>query len=247
MIVPKYILFRHQNLSILNIAYDVLGGVASWFVAALVIAKLLLILLAKIFRKNIILYLAAGGILALGGVICGQYDPTPFPWFYKSGMIAVWLMALGGVWCRFENRLSITAQVVGIAISGIVIGLFSYFGFVSIFAPMSANCTIFGTIECIAVCFLVIVLCHVIPRNPVGKFIGRNSILYYFLCNASPAFVCVLFFHVTKVASTPYWVMVLAFVSLLLSTAIAAIIKYRFPFLLDVRKLRKYSDNEKHP
>lgn len=93
--IPK-MLFHAQNSAINDYVYNVLGGCSFWFTSALTISQL--VLLGAIYVR--INTLTKFSLLAL--LLCGllpilkMISPTPFPWYYKSGLAAAVLMIAGG-------------------------------------------------------------------------------------------------------------------------------------------------------
>ena len=238
LIIPKYLMFRHQEVSCRAICYDIFGGVASWFVAALVVAKLILAFISKCTRVvSIYIYLICGIFTAWLGCRLSGIDPTPFPWFYKSGMIAVLFMACGGVLYYakiLENRKKSVAMFVFSILSLILIGTMIK---KPICSMMSASCSLSGVVLALSACYVIIFVMSFLPKNIICDFIGRNSIIYYFFCNAVPAAVSVGAIRLFKTSGKWYIALSVTIVSLLISSALVYLIKHFTPFLLDIRKI----------
>ena len=237
LILPKYVMFRHQTVSYRAICYDVFGGVASWFVAALVVAKLILAIISKCgCVVSIYIYMVCGIFTAWAGCRLSEIDPTPFPWFYKSGMIAVLFMACGGILYHagilenWKKRVGMFALalllliIVGTTIKSPICSL------------LSASCNIPGVVVAVSACYAVIWVSSYLPQNIVGDFMGRNSIIYYFFCNAVPAAVSVGAIRLSKMGGSWYVVWSVTIISLLISSVLVFLIRKFMPFLLDIRK-----------
>lgn len=238
LIIPKYVMFRHQEVSYRAICYDIFGGVASWFVAALIVAKLILSVISKCARVvSIYIYTICGIFTAWAGCWLSGIDPTPFPWFYKSGMIAVLFMAYGGILYYakiLENRKKSVGMFVFSILSLILIGTMIK---KPICTLMSASCDLPGIVIAVSACYGIIFVASYLPKNIISDFIGRNSIVYYFFCNAIPAAVSVGVIRLFKIGGTWYTVWFVTIISLLISSGLVYLIRNFMPFLLDIRKI----------
>lgn len=234
--IPKTLVFHNQDFSLLSMTAAVLGGTASWFVAALISAKILLILMFVIFRKRFHYYFITSIILAALSCYLTQLDSNPFPWFYKSGMAATLFITFGGA-IYYYDLLSKRRQSVTLLISGIILIIWSLTDFSAMAALRSCKINLWGTAVSFASCYLSIQTARLIPQNRILDFIGKNSILFYFFCNSVPAALCTAarkFFGI----SGNYNAAILITALSLATTSILIVFIRRFaPFLLDLRKI----------
>ena len=237
-IIPKYIFFRHQDISLFNIAAEIFGGTASWFVSALVSAKLLLIILFSLFRKRLLCYAVSTIVLAASAHYLTYIDPTPFPWFYKSGMAATLFMLFGGIIQHYDLASGKKLRFASI-ISCIILAIWIFTNFPAKAILRSCQINIWGIAVSFASCILLILVAKHTPQNRVLDFIGRNSILFYFFCNSVPATLCTICKLLSIKTDSFLLPATVTIISMGLTSVLTFVINRYAPFLLDLRKLRR--------
>lgn len=108
---------------------------------------------------------------------------------------------------------------------------------------LGGRCNVQGGLLILAGVSLIMSACHIIKKNFVMSFIGRNSIVFYFLSGVFPAFVGTIaqrFFPERIYAMT----IIVTILSLVLAWMASFVINKYFPFFIDLRKL-KHTKNEK--
>lgn len=240
--VPK-ILFHDNELSICRYLVDVFGGISYWFTSSLVVAQLsLLAILVLIKRKNIWFYVGITLLLFVAGWALAYIDNTPFPWYYKSGMGATLLMALGGAYQKYEQkvdkRIGITG-LVAVALAYIVLMGYDFEKHTALFILYSMKWNILGVITTILGIILILQITKRMPEFKIMSFIGRNSIIFYFLSGVTPAAIGILFQKIFPDEKNYLITMLVTVTSLCISYVATVVINKYFPFLIDLRKLRK--------
>lgn len=243
--VPK-MLFHGAEVSVHTFLVNILGGVSYWFTSALLVAQVVLLtLIALLKRKNIWSYVLCSILLfALGWHL--NYVRTDmgaeafFPWFWKTGLEYTLLMALGGVYMKYESRINTlswyllpVAAVVYIAAMVMLLNGAEY--------PMmglGGQCNIKGGLLILAGVSLIVAVCHKVKGNLIMSFIGRNSIVFYFLSGVFPAFVGMVARRCVPDCNYAVTIAVAA-LSLTLSWLAAVIIERYLPFIIDIRKLKR--------
>jgi len=99
-------IFHGNPLSFGQYFYDVWGGVSYWFTSALSVAQILLAALFLSQRDRMTFYVGTCTLLSLLGIYLRNTLPSPFPWYYQTGMVSTLLMSLGGVYLRYESRIN---------------------------------------------------------------------------------------------------------------------------------------------
>ena len=180
--IPKMI-FHGNPLSFGQYFYDVWGGVSYWFTSALSVAQILLAALFLSQRDRMTFYVGTCTLLSLLGIYLRNTLPSPFPWYYQTGMVSTLLMSLGGVYLRYESRINKLVSkpyVFGIA-------AFVYLSYVMITNPAHPQGTTpdicmylwkYLTILCSIIC--IIALSHLLPQAKWLEYIGKNSLIFYF-------------------------------------------------------------------
>ena len=243
--VPK-MLFHGAEVSVQAFLVNILGGVSYWFTSALLVAQVVLLtLIALLKSKDIWSYVICSiPLFALGWHL--NYVRTDmeaaafFPWFWKTGLEYTLLMAFGGVYMKYESRINTlswyllpVAAVVYIAAMVKLLNGAEY--------PMmglGGQCNIKGGLLIWAGVSLIVAVCHKVKGNLIMSFIGRNSIVFYFLSGVFPAFVGMV---ARRYIPDCHYAVTIAVATLSLTLAwIAAVIIERYlPFIIDIRKLKR--------
>ena len=103
-------LFHNDDVSIGRYFFDVFGGISYWFISALVVAQLVLLLLLLFrFQKKWIYALITFALFGLGIYLNMGKTTTDatayFPWFYKTGLVYTFVMTLGGIYYWYEKNI----------------------------------------------------------------------------------------------------------------------------------------------
>ncbi len=233
--LPK-ILFHEQGFSITQYFYDVFGGTSYWFTSTLTIAQFILIFLLLFKTKNIFFYLSISAVLFFLGCILSKVDPTPFPWYYKSGMGATLLMSIGGLYQKYEQKINKIIGLYGYIAICIIYIIVMYMDFNKQFSLMSMNINIYGFITIFLGIMFILGISKLIPQNRILNYIGKNSIVFYFFSGMIPAIVGKLF---QQIFPNKLYVITLlvASVSIALGMIAVWIINKYLPFLIDLRSL----------
>ena len=161
---------------------------------------------------------------------------SPFPWYWKSGLVGILPFVLGIYYRKYENMLERRRAVTWIPIV-------LYLAYCVFLRNYKADTNVPGVkFDCIGVAVMclgiwsVIRISKWIPENRVLSYIGRHSIVFYFLSGVLPAFwgtVLKRVFH----SSPNYGIVVLSLAFSLISAAVCSWVIYRFlPFMVDIRK-----------
>lgn len=241
---PKFIM-RGENISINEFVQDTIGGTTFWFTSALVIAEFILILLLSTRIRNIWFYV----VVCLALTFVGNYlainkidlinGTSSFPWHYKQALICMVYIALGGLYWRYEsyiNKLLNKYVVTILTIIFIIAIVFYSDNFMYITSLCQMN--VFGVLITVLSTILLIEFCKIIPKVKMLSFIGENTMGYYFLSGAVPATVAMI---VLKFVPDLHWWMLIIIwiVNLIVATGFVMIMNKWFPWLFDLRLLKK--------
>lgn len=243
--VPK-MLFHGAEVSVHTFLVNILGGVSYWFTSALFVAQVVLLtLIALLRRKDIWSYVLCSVLLfALGWYL--NYIRTDmgveafFPWFWKTGLEYTLLMTLGGVYMKYESRINALSRffLPVAAVVYVVAMVMSLNGSVYPMMGLGGRCNVEGGLLILAGISLIVAVCHNVKGNLIMSFIGRNSIVFYFLSGVFPAFVGMV---ARRYIPDCHYAVTIAVASLSLTLAwLAAVIIERYlPFIIDIRKLKR--------
>ena len=233
---PKMI--RHgMDTDISSYFTDVFGGTASWFVAALIVAELIIILASSVI-KDTRWYLLLGIVTFTSALVINKYFPSPQPWYYKSGMMGIFFMSIGG-WYRFYQdklewlvkwRYCILAFAAYMAIMLFDYHTFRYTPSIGIVRYESIP---LGLLENLTgICFILL-LVRLMPLWPPVNYIGKYSLPFYFLSGACPFFAAAIFY---KVATTDSYLatFIIALIALAIAYAATLVINRFCPIMLNL-------------
>ena len=237
---PKRII-RGDSTNLVSFLTETLGGGTYWFVSALAVAQLLFFLMLLTRCRNIWFYVACSVILVLiamsvesSGLTIIKEDPT-FPWKYKQGMICTLFMAAGGVYGKYENYFGLSVKMLAVFACVYLTGSIWHTDFLS--GHSSYNCDVqpLGFIWSMIGIITLIEICKRMPRSGFLTFIGRNSILFYFLSGAIPTVVSIVMQRFSVITSVS--MLLIYVISVTLAFFLARFIVSFFPFLKDVRNM----------
>lgn len=238
------VVFQHADA--VEVFSKVILGQASWFVAALIVAELLMCIMMFITRgKTLLLLLFAVLSFAAAFVIGNKHDPSPLfykqnLWYVNDALLALGIMVFGIVYRRFEaffNRFhpilytsSLLFLLLIIKIMIITGGEDTVIGSVEV-----SNIPLFLADIAVSTLFLV-ALSKWLGRVFMISWTGAHSLVYYFFCGASPSFVALLLNKIGFTYSS-YWQVLIALVLVYDLCTIIAYVVYRYlPFLIGKRK-----------
>ncbi len=241
-----YIPKNNFNFDLQNFSAVVFGGVSLWFTSALCISQFVIHTLFLSKQKNIWLYVLITFTIFLLTNIFGDVRSKPaiefFPWYWQTGMIYTFLMLLGGLYYKYESKINhiinkpLAFIIAFLALTTVMI--FAWNGTQMNCLGLSGKSNILGFTTIILSILLLIFVAKRIDSNKMTDFIGRQSIVFYFLSGAVPSTIlkCIEMFQLEKsyMILTAYILL-----SLTISYVTAYIITKHLPFLVDIRTILK--------
>ena len=233
--VPRNI-FHHEAMSVSKYAFMVLGGCANWFTAALACLQIYVAVFSLFCEKRSYLYCVFAVLSFAAALFLQRIVVSPFPWYWKSGLVGMLPFVLGLYYQKYENIFERKR-----AMMLIPVGL--YLIYCIFFSKYDVLCNIPGVkfnpagvlVMCLGI-LSVIWISKQLPENRVLSYIGRHSIVFYFLSGVLPALWGTILKRVFHAAPN-YGVVILSIVFSLASAAACSSIIYRFlPFMVDIRK-----------
>lgn len=240
---PKKII-RNDTIDLHSLLMDTIGGGSMWFTCAMVVAQFILFIM-MLRRRSMTFYFVVSLILLFVANILYRLDfhvlnSFSFPWFWKSGFIAVFYMVLGGLYWKYEVCITTVLNKYKMLIPLL-------FGFYMLLVMTSNDIkcnTINADVNFLGVCstcmssLLLISVFKICKPLKFIKFIGRNSIGFYFLSGSIPNVLAIVFSNIRSESSS--WVVILISIISFCIAYIGVYIIVRFvPFLFDLRKLNR--------
>lgn len=239
---PK-IMLRGTGFDLTAFVSETIGGGSIWFTPALAVAELLIVFILALRPKQIIHYLVYGGFLWLGAELIRQSGfgfsaNNAVPWYYKSGMEAVMLLIIGGIYWKYEDR------IVKIFRNRVLLMLLSV-AYVFICLCFSRYCRTALDWQGLNICGLCVSLLGSVviiewakhlPAISFLNYAGRHSIGFYFFCGA----IVNVFAVIAKyISDGNHWgiILAIALVSYSFSYLCVVLINKWVPFVYDLRKL----------
>lgn len=221
-------------------------GHASWFIAALIVAELLMLITLLITRgKTIPITLVMLVAFAASFVIGNKYNPSPLHyaqnlWYVNDGLMALGIMVCGLLYRRYESffdRLHTPLSTSLLSIFLVIIKIMIIKGGVTtvIGSVEVSNIPLFLADIVVSILFLVS-LCKWLGRVFMLSWTGAHSLVYYFFCGAAPALVAFILNRIDFPYGN-YWQVIIALVLAYDICTIIAYITYRYlPYLVGKRK-----------
>lgn len=237
--VPK-LLFHSRALSFPQFAYDVFGGISFWFTSAMVGAQALLLTVRRLGMRRLHQFVVLSVVIAMLLPSLRMVAPPPFPWYWKAGLTAVVFMTLGG--CAYAYREWIKRHLITLlACSALlyVCGII-YTGRYgnACYAAMSANFNAQGIVITLSGITLICLASYrLIPKIKFLQFIGKNSIIFYFLSGVVPAALSSL--PIVRGMTSSIAILFVAAVAVGAGAGCTWIITRYLPFMTDLRLLKQ--------
>lgn len=187
--IPKHLSGGGQ-INFTNAFIDILGGYASWFVAALAVSKICLSIILN-YTKSLRYIWIWCILLACVGFLIRQYIPGKIPWYAHNGLIALPYLAAGMTYKKYEsylNKYMVYQAIASVIIYFLCVSL-DYFVFKQstyIFGLNYGAVSLSGVFSFMFLSILGIwMMISVVKLLPIGikwmTYIGKNSLTYYYL------------------------------------------------------------------
>lgn len=243
--IPKTF-FHSQSVDYKMFILNTLGGCGFWFTAALAVAQTTIFTLFLTKRRNIFFYLViTAGIFLAIQLLC-DFTPKPahnyFPWYWRTGLIYMFIITLGGLYYVYENKINRFLDKGGIILAIIIstlVYIHLYSGKDIAFIGLSGRCSFLGLSGAISTTLLLIYIVKHCNNYKITDFIGKNSIIFYFLSGAVPTIVSTI---LKRVVEGNILLITTITASIIISYIVTLIINRYIPFLTDIRLLKKQSN-----
>ena len=209
--LPK-LLIRQLDINWTEIVVNILMGRASWFIAALIVGKLLFSILLKISRGNILLLSTVAIIFLI------TYYLIPFNqyniWQWQDALLAFVFLYSGYVYHQYKQKFqTINKPIYSLLLLTILIliKIYEYNNNLSTRNIAITNVPLF-LVDTITWLVLITTLINYIPRCKIIECTGEHSIVYYFLAGGCPLIVSLFLDKVGLDYDDYLWRYMLAFV-----------------------------------
>lgn len=237
-----YIPKNNFNFDLHDFCIVVLGGVSLWFTSALCISQLVIYTLFLSKQKNIWFYVFVTFSIFLISYVLGDVRSKPaieyFPWFWQTGLIYTFLMMLGGLYNIYETCINkfLNNKIIVTIIFITLIFIMNVYDVYCL--GLSGKCNLLGFATIILSILLLIFVAKQITPNKIIDFIGRQSIIFYFLSGAVPSTLLVGI-KILPFENSYILLIVYVLLSLTISYIVSYVVTKYLPFFLDIRTLIK--------
>ena len=218
-----------------RLLFKTVGGGTYWFISALVIAELLTLIFLLTREKNIWFYVLLSFVVCGIGLFLSYRDIALFPhnyWAYKKGMIAMGMMALGGLYWKYEEQIDRVLKWYVLLIMAVIFVLLAS---VFDFTYFNTKMTLMTFVASVFSILILIQISKHLPFNKYIDFIGQNTLGFYLFSGSFPILL-------GAVAYTYFpglwWMMLLLWIiSLILIYLVVKMIVRWVPWLFDFRRI----------
>ena len=241
MSIPKAIA-HGQDLELLSILRTILTGEASWFVAALIVAELLLTVLVTFFRspKPFWAVLPISILISAiwGNTLSPQYNDLNF-WNINEAVLGCFFLSLGILFRFYEASLSKLLQNVVFLIfvlMGLVITKYIIFtdSMQMVFGPITIDSWSLFITDNLLFILLFVALFRKLPYCKWLSITGQRSIVFYFFCGGIP----LIFSRIVGLLGLPYSLlnMLIIYPMVYAATSFLAFMVYKYiPWLVGAK------------
>jgi fucose 4-O-acetylase-like acetyltransferase len=245
--LPKHIV-RGGDISFEAMFIDIVGGYASWFVAALAVSKITLSLILNYTRSLKIVVTLCFVLSAVGFILTNLYGKLP--WNANYGLISLFYLGLGMIYRKYEKRLagglktqmalSLAIYFICVVIDYFFLGKSTYIFKLGVDGVTFVGVTAFMFLSLLGI-WMMISIVKLLPENIKWMtFIGKNSLTYYYL---NTGLLMVLIPILKKMgfaySGNNFITVILFVVTVLLLTLITKLVLRYAPWMVGNFKLRK--------
>lgn len=235
MYIPKNMIHGH-SIDLLDMAKNILMGQASWFIAALCIAKLIFSIGIWISKgKNILLLII--GVLGFGMSIYLSMENQTYFWQLDNAQQALLFLYIGYSYHQYEssfNKINKPSYTFFLFLLLIVIKIYEHYAqlYILMWHIHITNYTIF--LLDITICSLMMIqLSQALPSTKWLSWTGRHSIVYYFLCGGIPLIISKYLHYIGLNYEGNYLYILLAFVCVYIIATLITYFIYKYtPFII---------------
>ncbi len=241
--LPSYLL-RNRPISAIDFFMKTVGGCTYWFTSALVVAEVLIFVLLLLRCKSFLIYLlTASGLIILGYVLDVNqcvliYPYSGFPWEYKQGFEAMIFLVAGGMYWKYEQKIDKYFRN-----KFVVLAFVLFYMIVFTIWPdrikvllSTSQINVVGVLMSIYASVMLILLCKLISKAPILDYLGKNSLVFYFLSGSMPIVGSMIAGRLIPEKNFAVFMVVYLF-SLLGSWVASWIINKYMSWLLDFRRI----------
>ena len=243
ILLGKWIL-GHSNLSLGDLLIKIITGQASWYIAALILAEILFAVIMKLTREKRLAMVAVCLVfyilLSIFHNSFGQSfrDSIPNWWRWQEALLILMFLSFGDLYRHYEKRLSWLntnwALIVLVAISVALKIVVYQFELQMLVADISISYYSIFLIDGILISLLIVNIARRLPKLTLITFIGRNSLIVYFLSGTIPLFVSMVFNRIGLHYNDDYLRVVLVYIFVVDFSTISAYLISRYfwkPFI----------------
>ncbi len=189
--IPK-LLIRKMDINWTEMALNILTGRASWFIAALIVAETVFLLLLWLSRRKHI-WLSTVAILCFITYYLIPFNQHNY-WQWQDALLALGFLYLGYLYNQYKDNIhTINKPLYSSLLLFILIIIKVYEYHVDL--PMRniaiENVLLF-LIDSIVWLLLIISIIKYIPSCRLIEWTGQHCIVYYFLCGGCPMVISIL-------------------------------------------------------
>lgn len=244
--IPKFF-FHNNDFGLASYFFHVWGGISYWFTSALAVAQLILLSLVFLLKKTRIwMYLGMTAMVFVMGTILNHFrtstEPAAFfPWFYQTALEYTLVMTIGGMYMQYEEKIDNVLNRYLYVILITYVGILLMTGICDIKLRMiglTGDWNLFGMIAIVCGIILLVALCKRMRPNKMLSYIGKNSIVFYFLSGVIPAMLGAIANQLF--AAQSYGItLIITTVGVTCGLMATYVIKRYLPFMVDLRVLFK--------
>ena len=210
---------------------SVITGHASWFLAALMLAEVFFALIIHFSSKSrnttfwLFIYctLPYFIIAIIYHFISIELLHDTNIWCWQNAlMMLVFLFA--GMMCKQKQLLQHLQQHKVLFILALVIltikWLVTYKGMTLTMEPIKVSSFSLLLVDGLAGAMFIIGICRHLPDNALLQFTGKHSLIYYFICGATPMAVCLALNKMGFHYSGHYWQVIVTFILVFLTATL---------------------------
>lgn len=237
-------LVHGNSIDILNGIENIVLGRASWFVTAYIVAQLLLLVIRKVTKSMTVLW-AIGSVCVLSSFFLRDVIEAPTPWRFLIGFSAFFYIMAGITFKKYEKLFyRCYSSTITMVLFAILYGILIFFN--QYYWNFNGNMLNEANVSWSLIGYLVISLTGIFSFILVVKslptwrpmlFVGRYSLVYYFLNGGVILLLSMVFRHWELLLYNGNHIRIIVFTTLsiiIISACTSAIVRF-MPWMIGQR------------
>lgn len=236
--IPKAVA-HNNNIDLFDVVWNIITGQASWFVIALAVSELIFATTIRLCKNNIAILTVASIAAYAGAVTLAEYSKNGYAFQIDNALLAMPILLVGYTYHKYEDYISNNIAITIAAFFILVLTKIyvAYTDTLLLIWHINISSYAIFTINVIAGCIAIVGIFKKLPPCRPIEWIGRHSLIYYFLCGGIPLTTSKMLCKIGFEYNGCYLNMLVAYAIVCATSTLAVAFIYKYiPFVTGARR-----------